>query len=310
MSPASRGRRFGFGRSSAETEAHPRARSGRRTSASTSTTAPRRCSPWCAPLGMIASWSGRSCCRPGPPGRPRRCRRSTWRLTRLRRQPPRRCATPDAGCHRRAVDVGRAHRGTHGDRLLAAFGPARTPAGSSTAQDRRRAQRRMRAPGEGVSSTRGSRDELRLRAEMVERQLRGRGIRDESVLAAMAMLPRDLFVPPDLAVARLWRRGPADRVRAIDKPAVHGRPNDRAAGAPAGHARPGGRDRLGLPGRRAGPARLRRRSRWSAMRSWLRLRAPGPREPGRASRLAAASGSWSATAVSAGDEEPRSKASS
>jgi protein-L-isoaspartate(D-aspartate) O-methyltransferase len=33
---------------------------------------------------------------------------------------------------------------------------------------------------------------------MVERQLRGRGIRDESVLAVMADLPRDLFVPPDL----------------------------------------------------------------------------------------------------------------
>ena len=33
---------------------------------------------------------------------------------------------------------------------------------------------------------------------MVERQLRGRGIRDEAVLAVMASLPRDLFVPPDL----------------------------------------------------------------------------------------------------------------
>jgi protein-L-isoaspartate(D-aspartate) O-methyltransferase len=33
---------------------------------------------------------------------------------------------------------------------------------------------------------------------MVEHQLRGRGIRDESVLAVMASLPRDLFVPPDL----------------------------------------------------------------------------------------------------------------
>ena len=33
---------------------------------------------------------------------------------------------------------------------------------------------------------------------MVEHQLRGRGIRDEGVLAAMASLPRELFVPPDL----------------------------------------------------------------------------------------------------------------
>ncbi len=34
---------------------------------------------------------------------------------------------------------------------------------------------------------------------MVERQLRGRGIRDERVLAAMGELPRELFLPPDLA---------------------------------------------------------------------------------------------------------------
>ena len=33
---------------------------------------------------------------------------------------------------------------------------------------------------------------------MVERQLRGRGIRDEAVLAAMAAVPRELFVPSDL----------------------------------------------------------------------------------------------------------------
>jgi protein-L-isoaspartate(D-aspartate) O-methyltransferase len=37
-----------------------------------------------------------------------------------------------------------------------------------------------------------------LRAEMVERQLRGRGIRDEAVLAAMAAVPRERFVPPDM----------------------------------------------------------------------------------------------------------------
>ena len=34
---------------------------------------------------------------------------------------------------------------------------------------------------------------------MVERQLRDRGIRDERVLAAMAELPRERFVPPELA---------------------------------------------------------------------------------------------------------------
>jgi protein-L-isoaspartate(D-aspartate) O-methyltransferase len=43
-----------------------------------------------------------------------------------------------------------------------------------------------------------SEQSVRLRTEMVERQLRGRGIRDENVLAVMADLPRDLFVPPNL----------------------------------------------------------------------------------------------------------------
>jgi len=36
-----------------------------------------------------------------------------------------------------------------------------------------------------------------LRADMVERQLRGRGIRDENVLAVMAQVPRELFVPAE-----------------------------------------------------------------------------------------------------------------
>ena len=35
------------------------------------------------------------------------------------------------------------------------------------------------------------------RARMVERQLRGRGIGDRRVLAAMGCVPRELFVPPD-----------------------------------------------------------------------------------------------------------------
>ena len=36
------------------------------------------------------------------------------------------------------------------------------------------------------------------RAQMVEQQLRRRGIEDERVLAAMGRVPRELFVPPDL----------------------------------------------------------------------------------------------------------------
>src|SRR5450759_1437341 len=46
----------------------------------------------------------------------------------------------------------------------------------------------------------------RLRAEMVERQLRGGGIRDERVLAAMAQVPRELFVPAE-SVARAYLDG-------------------------------------------------------------------------------------------------------
>jgi protein-L-isoaspartate(D-aspartate) O-methyltransferase len=38
----------------------------------------------------------------------------------------------------------------------------------------------------------------RLREEMVERQLRRRGIADETVLAAMNAVPRELFVPPEI----------------------------------------------------------------------------------------------------------------
>jgi protein-L-isoaspartate(D-aspartate) O-methyltransferase len=44
-----------------------------------------------------------------------------------------------------------------------------------------------------------------LRARMVERQLRGRGIEDERVLAAMGEAPREAFVP-----ARMRRRAYAD----------------------------------------------------------------------------------------------------
>jgi protein-L-isoaspartate(D-aspartate) O-methyltransferase len=43
------------------------------------------------------------------------------------------------------------------------------------------------------------------RARMVERQLRGRGIEDERVLAAMGEVPREAFLPPDL-----WERAYAD----------------------------------------------------------------------------------------------------
>src|SRR5215208_2960030 len=44
------------------------------------------------------------------------------------------------------------------------------------------------------------------RERMVERQLRRRGIEDERVLAAMAAVPRELFLPPD-ARAEAYRDG-------------------------------------------------------------------------------------------------------
>ena len=53
--------------------------------------------------------------------------------------------------------------------------------------------------------------------------------RDERVLAAMGAVPREAFVARAQARARLRRRGAADRGRPDDQPAVHGRPDDRAA---------------------------------------------------------------------------------
>jgi protein-L-isoaspartate(D-aspartate) O-methyltransferase len=51
-----------------------------------------------------------------------------------------------------------------------------------------------------------------LRARMVERQLRGRGIVDERVLAAMGEAPREAFVPPSLR-----HRAYADSALPIDE---------------------------------------------------------------------------------------------
>src|SRR5512142_3059500 len=42
-------------------------------------------------------------------------------------------------------------------------------------------------------------DPSELRQHMVERQIRSRGVRDPRVLAAMAAVPREAFLPPELA---------------------------------------------------------------------------------------------------------------
>jgi protein-L-isoaspartate(D-aspartate) O-methyltransferase len=63
----------------------------------------------------------------------------------------------------------------------------------------------MSRPGSGTTST----DDdayARRRARMVERQLRRRGIADERVLGAMAAVPRERFVPPELR-RRAYRDG-------------------------------------------------------------------------------------------------------
>ncbi|MEZ5286273.1 MAG: hypothetical protein R2712_15980 [Vicinamibacterales bacterium] len=54
---------------------------------------------------------------------------------------------------------------------------------------------------------------------MVEEQLRGRGVRDPRVLAAMGRVRRERFVPPDHAAAA-WRPSP----RSIDHGQTISRP--------------------------------------------------------------------------------------
>lgn len=59
----------------------------------------------------------------------------------------------------------------------------------------------------------------RLRADMVQAQLRDRGIRDEAVLAAMAAVPRELFVPSDhLNLAYADGALPIEAGQAISQP--------------------------------------------------------------------------------------------
>ncbi len=64
-------------------------------------------------------------------------------------------------------------------------------------------------------------DATAARAEMVERQLRRRGIEDERVLAAMGRVPRELFVPESL-VEHAYDDGalPIDHHQTISQPYV------------------------------------------------------------------------------------------
>ena len=72
--------------------------------------------------------------------------------------------------------------------------------------------------------------------DWIERQLRRRGIDDERVLAAMARVPRELFVPEELRPVAYDGQPAAPAARPDRLPAVHGR-----ADLPVPRLRPGER---------------------------------------------------------------------
>ena len=91
------------------------------------------------------------------------------------------------------------------------------------------------------------------RARMVDRQLRRRGIRDQRVLAAMATVARERFVPardgrPGVPRRRAGHRPRPDHLAALDRGA-----DERAAGARRARAGARGGHRVGLRRGRAVP---------------------------------------------------------
>ena len=91
---------------------------------------------------------------------------------------------------------------------------------------------------------------------MVERQLRRRGITDERVLAAMARVPRELFVPESVR-SHAYEDGalPIGHGQTISQPFVVATICS-LLGSRRGRARPRRRHRIRLPGRRARRARV------------------------------------------------------
>ena len=171
------------------------------------------------------------------------------------------------------ADLGGRHHaggGSHGVARRAATPRCRCSA-SAWASRPPRSRRSRRA----CSSTSGSpRSRAVDRTGWIDRQLRRRGISDERVLAAMARVPRELFVPEELRDyayedAALPLAARPDRVAA-----VHGRrdvPGPRARGRRA-RARRRHRARATRP--RCSPSSRPRCTRSSASRSWPRQRAP------------------------------------
>ncbi len=125
----------------------------------------------------------------------------------------------------------------------------------------------------------------RERAAMVAGQLRGRGIRDERVLAAMGAVPREHFVEAvDRSLAYADEALPIEAGQTISQPFMVARMTELLEVA-TGRPDPRDRHRIGLPGRRAGASR----------RPCDLDRAPGhtrPNRPGQA-RATSASATWS-----------------
>ena len=92
----------------------------------------------------------------------------------------------------------------------------------------------------------------RQRLQMVEQQLRDRGIQDEAVLNAMSKVPRHKFVPPLPSLRRLPRSPLTHRLRPNHLATLHRRLHDRSRRNFPHRHRPGNRHRLRLSSRHLG----------------------------------------------------------
>ena len=118
-----------------------------------------------------------------------------------------------------------------------------------------RGRRWPEARASAAMATESDRGRAHERRHMVDTQIRARGVRHAGVLRAMAAVPRHEFVPAVSASAAYEDRPlPIGYGQTISQ-ALHGRGDDRGAGA--GGRRPGarGRDRMRLPGGGAGASR-------------------------------------------------------
>ena len=159
----------------------------------------------------------------------------------------------------------------------------------------------------GGCMTAAQNDESDLRArreEMVEQQIRQRGVTDARVLEAMRVGAARALRAVRAQGSGLRGRTAADRVRPDDLAALHRRLHDRGAGRRAVTQGPRGRDGLRIPGR--GPERARSRG----VHHRDRPRAGAPRRRGVAGPEARPTFTCApAMAMRAGRSRPRSIAS-